>query len=234
MSTPRRWEVAPPLEVADVDAGFGRLDAALHWLAAAQSGWPPQLPKQRLDVVVSAGSFAAGIAAADDAADRGVDLITLGADGPPAPALAALAALLDIEPVAVVGTSGGAEWGALTVGVRDGLRAARPHLGDPEALLEALGGGALAHCTGLLAQAAVRRTPVVVDGSVTSVAAAVLADRLAAGGFAWWLAGQEPTLAAARTALGDLGLVSLVDLSLDRPEGARLAADLLLAAVQLL
>ncbi len=108
------------------------------------------------------------------------------------PGLVVLAALLDLEPVQAVGTATGPSWAGQVTGVRDGLRTARLHLADPEQLLTALGSAPLAVLTGVLAQAAVRRTPVVLDGSAVTAAAAVLADRLAPGAARWSLAGQVP------------------------------------------
>ena len=83
--------------------------------------------------------------------------------------------------------------------VRDALRRARPHVRDPLALLRVAGGADLAVLTGFLAQAAVRRTPVLLDGLVV-VAAALVADELAPGARDWWLLAQrspEPAMALA-------------------------------------
>jgi nicotinate-nucleotide--dimethylbenzimidazole phosphoribosyltransferase len=79
----------------------------------------------------------------------------------------------------------------------------------------------------------VRRTPVVLDGSATTVAAAVLADRLAPGAARWWLPGQVPAAPAARDGLADLGLTGLLDLELADPLGAELAWSVLARALDL-
>jgi hypothetical protein len=81
------------------------------------------------------------------------------------------AALLDLEPVKAVGTAPGGDWARLTVAVRDGLRTARLHRADPAGLLAAVGADTVAQGAGLLAQAASRRTPVLLDGSVLVAAA---------------------------------------------------------------
>ena len=113
-----------------------------------------------------------------------------------------VAALTGAEPVAVVGRGSGIDdeaWMRKAAAVRDALRRARPHARDPLALLRVAGGADLAVLAGFLAQAAVRRTPVLLDGLVV-VAAALVADELAPGARDWWLLAQrspEPALALA-------------------------------------
>jgi nicotinate-nucleotide--dimethylbenzimidazole phosphoribosyltransferase len=230
----RRLTVEAPEPVGVAGPELGRLGPALVWLASAQGAWPPVVPTQVRTVVVGAGGgLPEGRHEADELADGGCDLLVAGAAGDPVPGLVALAALLDLEPVQAVGTVPVADWAALTTGVRDGLRGARRHVGDPEGLLRAVGSAPLAHLTGLLAQSAVRCTPVVLDGSPVTAAAALLADRLAPGAAAWWLAGQVPPVPAARQGLADLGMTGLLDLGLSRPEGGELARRLLASAVEL-
>jgi nicotinate-nucleotide--dimethylbenzimidazole phosphoribosyltransferase len=230
----RRLTVERPEPVGAAPPELGRLGPALVWLATAQGAWPPRVPASpRRLVVGDAGSLEDGVAAADELADAGCDLLVLGSAVDPVPGLVALAALLDLEPVTAVGTTGGTDWAGLTVGVRDGLRTARMHVGDPLALLRVTGSAGLAHLTGLLAQSAVRRTPVLLDGAPTTAAAAVLAERLAVHAPAWWLAGQVPPAPAARRGLEDIGLTGLLDLDLALPEGAQLAESALVQAVGL-
>lgn len=230
----KRLEVTAPGPRPSVPRELGRLGPALAWLSAAQGVWPPAAPTHVQRVAVTGGSRADGMRQADELADGGCDLVVLSTDADPVPGLVALSALLDLEPVAAVGTSAGADWAALTTGVRDGLRTARMHVGDPDGLLAATGGGALAHATGLLAQCAVRRTPVLLDGSAVAAAAAVIAERLAPGAPQWWLPGQVPPAPAARQGLADLGLTGLLDLGFAGPAGAELALSVLLQAVELL
>jgi nicotinate-nucleotide--dimethylbenzimidazole phosphoribosyltransferase len=226
--------VAAPGPVPVVDASLGRLGPAVGWLGSVQGAWPPVVPTGVRRVVVSGdGRREEGQRTADELADGGCDLLLAGSDGDPVGGLVVLAVLLDLEPVQAVGTGGGADWPRLTTGVRDGLRRARMHVGDPDALLRAVGDPAVASLTGVLAQSAVRRTPVVLDGSPTSAAAAMLAERLAPGAPAWWLAGQVPPSPAARKGLAELGLAGLLDLGLARPEGAELAWSVLSQAVAL-
>ena len=230
----KRLEVPAPGPRPGVPRELGRLGPALAWLSSVQGSWPPAIPSQVRRVRVTGGSRDAGQRHADELADGGCDLVLLSCDADPVPGLVALSALLDLEPVAAVGTSAGADWAALTTGVRDGLRGARMHVGDPDGLLEAVGSAALAHATGLLAQCAVRRTPVLLDGSPVTAAAAVVADRLAPGAPQWWLPGQVPPAPAARQGLADVGLVGLLDLGYGGPAGAEMALAVLLQAVELL
>lgn len=222
--------------VGSAPRALGRLGPALVWLASVQGTWPPRLPSTRRSLVVGEGdgTLAGGMATADALADGGCDLLLVGAAGDPVPGLVVVAALLDLEPVRAVGTAAGDDWAAVTTGVRDGLRSARMHVGDPEGLLDAVGSSPLAQLTGVLAQSAVRRTPVVLDGSAVCAAAAVLADRLAPGSSAWQLAGQVPPAPAARLGLADLGLTGLLDLGLALPAGAELAWSMVEQALPLL
>ena len=107
--------------------------------------------------------------------------------------------------------------------------------GDPVALLSTAGGADIAAMAGFLAQAAVRRTPVVLDG-VVSGAAALVAEQLAPGAKAWWCAGHRSVEPAHGLALRQLGLEPLVDLGLRLGEGtgALLAVPLLGAAADTL
>ena len=229
-----RLAVEAPSPAGGAAPELGRLGPALAWLAAAQGAWPPGRPATLRRVVVGDdGTLEAGLQEADDVADAGCDLVVAGSAGDPVPGLVVLSALLDLEPVQAVGTAGGADWAAWTVGVRDGLRAARMHVGDPQGLLRAAGSGGLARLTGVLAQCAVRHTPVVLDGSPGVAAAALLADRIAPGAAAWWLPGQVPPAPAARLGLADLELVGLLDLGLALPIGADLAQSVLAQAVDL-
>lgn len=227
-----RMHVEPPAAAAPAGPVPGRLGPALAWLAATlgHSGAPTSA---RTVVVQDGGSREDGQAEADALADGGCDLLVVGCGSDAVPGLVVLAALLDLEPVRAVGTAAGTDWARLTTGVRDGLRGARLHVGDPDALLRAVASPPLARLTGLLAQAAVRRTPVVLDGSAPTAAAALLAERLAPGAPAWWLAGQVPPTPAARLGLAELGMTGLLDLGLDLPEGAELARTVLEQAVRL-
>ncbi len=238
----RQFVVEAPASLAPVDRALlgrmGRLGPALVWLATAQGAWPPHLPRTVRRVVVDGSgaaedAFEQGARLGDEIADAGGDLLVLGADADQVAGVVVAAALLNLEPVQAVGTARDDAWTALIVGVRDGLAAARVHLGDPEGLLQAVASPALSRLTGLLAQSAVRRTPVVLDGSPLVCAAALVAERLAPGAAVWWSAGQASPNPAAQQALSKLGLRPLLDLGLGLACGADLAWSVLEKAVGL-
>ena len=229
--------VEPLPAVGTADRALGRIGVVLERLASIQGSWPPRPPRSVRRLVLGdqasreIGSRETGISLADEIADSGDDLVVLSCDADQVAGIVVVAALLDLEPVHAVGTVPGADWAALTVGVRTGLRATRSHIGDPVALLEAVGSPALATAAGLLAQCARRRTAVLFDGSPLVCGAALVAERLAPGASAWWIAGQVPPNPAAARALADLDLVGLLDLALALPLGADLALSVLLQAL---
>jgi nicotinate-nucleotide--dimethylbenzimidazole phosphoribosyltransferase len=222
--------VDPPTRLPAPPAELGRLGTSLSWLAAAQGAWPPRVPVLRRTAQLGEGGLAAGIAAADSHADCGADLITV--EGPPATvaALVVLCVLLDLEPVVAIGTATAPGWSELVIAVREALPAARSAVGDPERLVD---DPVLGHATGLLAQSAARRTPLVLGTSPVLAAAALAADRLAPGARRWWLAASQVPGTAVRRAYADLGLDPLLDLGLTAPGSAALAADLLASAISL-
>ena len=191
-----------------------------------------------LDEAIAA--IEAGRRIADDEVDAGADLLIAGdmGIGNTTAATALIAALIGTEPVAAVGRGTGiddAAWSRKTAAVRDALYRSRDRRDDPVALLAACGGADLAAMAGFCAQAAVRRTPLLLDGVVVS-AAALVADRLAPGARAWWRAGHRSPEPAHALALAELGLEPIVDLGLRLGEGtgAAVALPILRAAVSLL
>jgi len=181
-----------------------------------------------------------GRALVDDEVDAGADLLVPGAIGVGAttPASVLVAAITGAEPVAVVGRGSGIDdetWMRKAAAIRDALRRARPHARDPLALLRIAGGADLAVLAGFLVQAAVRRTPVLLDGLVP-VAAALVADELAPGARDWWLLAQRSPEPALGLAAEHLELTPLLDLQmrLDDGSGAVAAVPLLAMAARLL
>lgn len=224
--------VERPTRLPEPPAELGRLGTGLAWLASAQGAWPPHPPRRpHLLDVVSGEGYQAGCAEADALADEGVDLLVVEASGEPVAALIVLCALLDLEPVVAVGTAASAGWSERLVQVRDGLRAARTHVWDPQLLLT---DPTLGRLTGLLAQAPVRKTPVILGGSTVVAAAALVADRLAADARYWWLAGAAPTQTAAKLAAADLVLDPMLDLGLAVPGGAALTLEVLVRGLELI
>jgi len=185
-------------------------------------------------------ALAAGRAIADEEVDAGADLLVAGdmGIGNTTPAAVLVAALTGTEPVAVVGRGTGIDdttWMRKTAAIRDALRRAKPVTADPVALLRTVAGADLAAMAGFLAQAAVRRTPVVLDG-VVSGAAALVAEELAPGARAWWVAGHRSTEPAHTLVLAQLDLEPLLELNMRLGEGsgATAAIPLLSMAVRVL
>jgi nicotinate-nucleotide--dimethylbenzimidazole phosphoribosyltransferase len=179
----------------------------------------------------------AGRQIADQEVDAGADLLIAGdmGIGNTTPATVLTAVLTGIEPVAAVGYGTGiddAGWARKTAAVRDAMFRAEPVLSDPVALLQRCGGADLAGLAGFCAQAAVRRTPLLLDGLAVT-AAALIAERLAPGARLWWQAGHLSTEPAHALALAQLGLDPIVDLKMRLGEGtgAAVALPVLRAAV---
>ncbi|BBY09122.1 nicotinate-nucleotide--dimethylbenzimidazole phosphoribosyltransferase [Mycobacterium noviomagense] len=179
----------------------------------------------------------AGRRIADEEVDAGADLLIAGdmGIGNSTPATVLVAAVTGAEPVAVVGYGTGiddAGWARKTAAVRDALFRARSVLLDPIGLLRCCGGADLGAIAGFCAQAAVRRTPLLLDGLAVT-AAALLAERLAPGARLWWQAGHRSTEPAHALALAQLGLDPILDLQMRLGEGtgAAVALPVLRAAV---
>lgn len=174
---------------------------------------------------------------ADEEVDAGADLLIVGdlGIGNTTAATALIATLTTSEPVVVVGRGTGiddAGWSRKTAAVRDAMYRSRAARSDPLRLLATCGGADLAAMAGFCAQAAVRRTPVLLDGLVVT-AAALVADQLAPGARAWWQAGHRSTEPAHALALAQLSLEPIVDLGMRLGEGtgAAVALPILRAAV---
>ncbi|MEB3034594.1 nicotinate-nucleotide--dimethylbenzimidazole phosphoribosyltransferase [[Mycobacterium] nativiensis] len=179
----------------------------------------------------------AGRRIADDEVDAGADLLIPGdmGIGNTTVATALVASLTGAEPVEAVGYGTGiddAGWARKTAAVRDALFRSRSQRSDPLGLLRCCGGADLAALAGFCAQAAVRRTPVLLDG-LASTAAALVADRLAPGARAWWQVGHRSPEPAHALACAALGLEPILDLRMRLGEGsgAAVALPMLRAAV---
>ncbi|MGH3878923.1 MAG: nicotinate-nucleotide--dimethylbenzimidazole phosphoribosyltransferase [Actinophytocola sp.] len=168
-------------------------------------------------------ALAAGKSIVDEEVDAGADLLVAGdmGIGNTTAAAVLVAALTGTEPVAVVGRGTGIDdraWMRKTAAIRDALRRAKPVTADPVALLRTVAGADIAAMAGFLAQAAVRRTPVVLDG-VVSGAAALVAEELAPGARGWWVAGHRSPEPAHALVLEQLDLEPLLDLRMRLGEG---------------
>ncbi|MCF8570827.1 nicotinate-nucleotide--dimethylbenzimidazole phosphoribosyltransferase [Gordonia sp. HY002] len=195
---------------------------------------------EALTIAEARRAVAAGRAIADGLVDSGADLLIAGdmGIGNTTPAAVLIGTIADKEPVVVVGRGTGIDdetWIRKTAAIRDGMRFGRRYRNEPLALLAAVGGADLAAMAGFYAQAAVRRTPVILDGVVTT-AAALVAEQMAPGASSWWRAGHQSTEPAHTFALKSLGLEPIVDLSMRLGEGtgALTALSVVMSAVDIL
>ena len=158
-------------------------------------------------------SLQIGQRVADQEVDSGVDLLIAGdlGIGNTTPAAALIGAMTSTEPVVVVGRGTGIDdegWKRKVTAVRDAMS-------SPD----------LAAMAGFLAQAAVRRTPVLLDGVVVT-SAALMANKLAPGARKWWVAGHKGAEPAHILALNSLHLDPLLDFGMRLGEGSGAAAAL--------
>lgn len=178
----------------------------------------------------TARAIEAGRSIADEEVDAGADLLIAGdmGIGNTTAAAVLVAALTNAEPVAVVGFGTGVDdagWSRKTAAVRDALFRTQQVLPDPVGLLRCCGGADLAAMAGFCAQAAVRRTPLLLDGMAVT-AAALVAERLAPGARLWWQAGHRSTEPGHALALAALELDPILDLRMRLGEGTGATAAL--------
>ncbi|MCW2840995.1 MAG: cobT [Aeromicrobium sp.] len=191
-------------------------------------------------------AIGAGEAVAAEEIAAGAQLLISGdmGIGNTTPAAALIAASLGLPASEVTGRGTGIDETTLshkTALVQQALDRAGDRVADPIDTLAALGSADLAAAAGFMAAAARAGVPVVLDG-VISVAAAILADRLAPGAAAWFAAGHRSTEPAQSLALAKLGLEPVLDLGMRLGEGSGAvaavplirSAALLLADVALL
>jgi nicotinate-nucleotide--dimethylbenzimidazole phosphoribosyltransferase len=218
------------------------VDVAVDWDPAAGGG-PPSVTQHKVrrssgainrqDALTEeevTQALNAGVAIANEEVDCGADLLVAGemGIGNTTPAAVLVAAMIGEEPVSVVGRGSGiddAGWMRKAAAIRDALRRARPFGGDPIALMRTVGGADIAAMAAFLAQAAVRRTPVILDGLVVG-AAAMLAEELAPGARQWWVAGHRSVEPAHTMALQHLELEPILDLGMYLGEGSGAVAAL--------
>ncbi|WP_165609358.1 nicotinate-nucleotide--dimethylbenzimidazole phosphoribosyltransferase [Mycobacterium alsense] len=232
--------------LANVAGGTVRLaDLAVDAEAASERIGAHKVRRGSGDITVgdalsddeTAAALTAGRAIADEEVDAGADLLIAGdmGIGNTTAAAVLVAALTNNEPVAVVGWGTGIDdtgWARKTAAVRDALFRARAVLPDPVGLLRCCGGADLAAMAGFCAQAAVRRTPLLLDGMAVT-AAALVAERLAPGARHWWRAGHRSPEPGHQLALAALELDPILDLRMRLGEGtgAAVALPVLRAAV---
>lgn len=186
-----------------------------------------------------AAALARGRDLADNAVDSGADLILPGEIGVGSTTVSA--ALYGVftrtEPVLAVGRGSGINdevWKIKTAAVRDAMFRVRRFRHDVAGVLTAISSPDFVGLVGLIAQSAVRRTPLLLDGPYVTMAAYV-AERLAPGTREWLVAAQlsgEPSHRACHKALGLNPILSL-DVATGQAAGALLALPVVNAAAEM-
>ena len=175
-------------------------------------------------------AIAAGRRIADEEVDSGADLLIAGdlGIGNTTPATVLTCLVTGREPVELVGRGTGVDdegWMRKTAAIRDAMFRTSRDLRDPVAMLRRVAGADIAAMAGFLAQAAVRRTPCILDGSVVT-AAALLAESLAPGSRQWWVSGHRSAEPAHSAALTYLSLDPILEHSMRLGEGSGAVAAL--------
>lgn len=240
-TTARTVDAAVRLVDAGVDADPDYLDDVDPRIAAhriRRSSDPIDID-DAMSIDDAARAVALGRALVDEEVDSGADLIITGHVGAGAttPASAIIGLLTAGDPVTVTGRGSGiddAAWMRKVAAVRDAMYRSRDAKGDIIRLLARTGGADIAVLTGMLLQAAVRRTPVILDDVVVA-AAALLAHRADFRSRQWWMAGSASTEPAQARALDRLDLQPVLDLRIDHGEavGALLCLPIMRTAIDL-
>ena len=237
-------QVGATVRVVDVgvDADPGYLDDRSPAVAARRirRGSGSVDREDAMTVAQCEAAVALGRDLADEEIASGADVLVAGdmGIGNTTPAAALIGVLAGADADAVTGRGTGIDDATLArkrAAIAAAMARGRSVAADPIALLAGIGSPDIAAMAGLLARAAERGRPAVLDG-VVSGAAALVAERLAPGARDWWAAGHRSTEPAATLALERLGLVPLLDLGLRLGEGtgALLALPLLEAAARTL
>ncbi len=186
----------------------------------------------------AAAALAAGVQRVDDEVDAGADLLVLAVPGLAADSAIAVSVLTNTEPVKVLSRGAAATdpeaWMVLAVEVRDARRRCKLLRDRPDELLAAIGSPGLAAAAGFALRAAVRRTPVLLDGPAAAVAALV-AYEAAPRAVRWWTAADQGPAPAHELALTRLGQRAVLNLGTGLGDGlaAALAIPVLQAAARL-
>jgi len=169
-------------------------------------------------------ALAAGALIAAEEIEAGAQLLISGdmGIGNTTPSAALIAASLGLPATEVTGTGTGVDSDGLARKievVQAALDRAGHRVDDPVDCLTALGSADLTASAGFMAEAARRGIPVLLDGLI-SVAAGLMAERLAPGASAWFAAGHRSTEPAQAFALEKLGLEPLIDVGMRLGEGS--------------
>ncbi len=144
------------------------------------------------------------------------------------PAAALVAATLGLQADEVTGRGTGIDddgWRRKRDVIAQALERVEGRTEDPVDVLTALGSADLSAATGFLVEASRLGVPVLLDG-LMSLACAVVAESLAPGASAWWVAGHRSSEPAQTHALKSLGLEPLLDLGMRLGEGSGAVAAL--------
>ncbi|ALC06381.1 Nicotinate-nucleotide-dimethylbenzimidazolephosphoribosyltransferase [Corynebacterium deserti GIMN1.010] len=177
---------------------------------------------------------------ADAEVDSGADILIPGdvGVGNTTTAAALVGSFTLAEPAVVIGRGSGIDdeaWKVKVSAIRDAMFRVRELRQDPIEIARKISSPDIAAMAGFIAQAAVRRTPVLLDGVVVA-AAALLANKLAPGARRWFIAGHRSTEPAHAIALDALALKPILDfgISLGQGTGAVAALPTVKAAVELM
>ena len=240
-------EDAASAQVEEIEAGGGAVNAAARLAGAgvrlitdyldSPTGSIDTEPAMTYDACQAA--FEAGIAVADQEIDAGTDLIIPGDIGVANTTVAA--ALYGVftrtEPVSAIGRGSGINdevWKVKVEAIRDAMFRVRTFRDDEARVITEIGGPDVAFLVGLIAQSAARRTPLLIDGALTTTAA-VTAERMAPGTRQWLIAGQvtpEPCHVGSAQALG-LTPVLALDATTGQGAGALAALPTINLAAEL-
>ncbi len=214
-----------PLRLLDVavDDDLDGLDPHVSARKVRRGSGPIHL-EDALSSEETRASIGVGEAVAAEEVAAGAQLLIAGdmGIGNTTPAAALIAASLGLSAAEVVGRGTGVDDAGLahkTMVIQQALDRAGDRVADPIETLTALGSADLAAQAAFLAASARAGVPVLLDG-VISVAAAMLADRLAPGAAAWFAAGHRSTEPAQALALEKMGLVPVLDLGMRLGEGS--------------
>lgn len=226
----------------------GCLGELAGWLAATQGVAVPRAPQRvrvvhfggappsavaDLAATVAAGvvtvtgadvadAVRAGVAAADREVETGADLLIAACAGDLDPATAVISALSGAEPVALLprgaAATDPAAWMQRAVRVRDSRRRLVPLRERPAELLAAAASTSLAAACSFVLQAAIRRTPVILDG-VAVAAAALVARQVQPRAVRWWTSADTAAGPAGERARGQLGLPGVLGLGIGLGDG---------------
>lgn len=180
----------------------------------------------------------AGVECAEDAIRKGSALLALGemGIGNTTVASAICSALTGREPLSICGVGTGSDEASLERkrdAVRRALALHRPHLSDPLDLLQHLGGFEIGAMCGACIAAARHRCPIVIDGFI-STAAAAIAFRMNHRIRDYLIAGHQSTEPGHRVLLELLNLHPILHLNMRLGEGtgAALAIPVIRAAIE--